>query len=172
MLRSHRHHDALLTAVVACWVRKHELSTSASPSDMHRMALSAHSEKGLYRVHLYSMQKRWPRFTVAVQRWINHVAVHFAMHKELCAVEQSEGSVRQGTVWCSHDEPPHGSPQAHLHTAHSTSNTALIKWLDEWSMGETLRESGHPFLCSCNPRQPGWRKRWWGHGKKNTLNNG
>lgn len=120
MLRSHRHHDVLLTAVVACWVRKHELSTSASPSDMHRMALSAHSEEGLYRVHLYSMQKCWPRFTVAVQQWINHVAVHFAMHKDLCAVEQSaQYKVQFGALMMSH---PMGllRPTSIQHTQHQT----------------------------------------------------
>lgn len=173
MLRSHWHHDALLTAVVACRVRKHELSTLASPSDMHRMALSARSEDGLYGVHLSSMQKRWPRFTVAVQRRINHVTVRCAMHKE-CAVEKSEGSAR-GAVWCAHDEPPHGSPRAHLHTARSTSNTALINWLDEWVVyGWNPQRVWPPFPLLLQPRAAGMKKEMvrTRQEKKKTLNDG
>lgn len=95
MLWSPCHHDALLTPVAACWVRKHELSTLASRSDMHRTALSAHSQDGFSKVHLFSMQKCLPCFAVAVQQLKSHFTVDFATHKEnrMCNMKQQEGSV-------------------------------------------------------------------------------
>lgn len=56
--------------------------------------------------------------------------------------------------------------QAYLHSAHSSPNAALIRWLDEWCTVGSLREPGHPFLCSHNIRQKGWRERGWGQGKR------
>lgn len=48
----------MLCYAAACWVRKHELSTLASPSDTWRMAVSAHCEDSLHHgPFLFSIQK-------------------------------------------------------------------------------------------------------------------
>ena len=146
----------LLLLLAACWVRKHELSTLASPSDMHRMAMSARSEGKFPARSTRSACKNVYRGCTESEK------VYFPNRKEpserVCNNTEEKISVllyNQEAVQMSH---PVGLSGVHLHSAHSSSNTALIKWLDEWCMGGSLTEPGKPFLCTPNPGRSGWRE--------------
>lgn len=138
------------------------------PSDMHRMATSARSEGQFPARSTCSACKSVYRGCTESEK------VYFPTHKEpwerVCNNTGEKITVllyNQEEVQMSH---PVGLSGVHLHSAHSSSNTALIKWLDEWRMGGSLTEPGKPFLCTCNPGRSRWRERRVRTRQKDTSN--
>ena len=86
----HSHHYSLLSAVAACWVRKHELSTLASPPDMHRMAMSAHTEDSFYHGALIQHAKISTVLPCGCREIEHHCVSHLVACKDL--LERLEGA--------------------------------------------------------------------------------
>lgn len=154
MLRPYSNHGASLTAV-SCRVVQHELSTSASPSDMHRTAISARHEDGFYSTgHMLTDASTRPNRNSTSSHGIlsNTQRAHRKTRKS--AVQHGRSSSTPGAVCFYHvvlsNRQRRAGPWVSLANLHSCA-LAIKRGSDQvircgGARVESLREPGHLFL--------------------------